>query len=286
MKKVFLTYHAVERIQERFPLFCDNFTVLKNWKKKASLDDLYPIFNELLAKSKENNSFLNNTTYMIHLYETYGYDVEYKMMEIPNEAIVLVLAKKRSENHFRIVTIVPDRFIPKSISTKYSDKKKKSEIKIQKVLDFHYDYEDSIKTFIQQENLEFDDIKSEDEMLSILIENGQHKKINDELNFVKMKDSLYTFSMGLDIKNVNKYDLFSKQQVDINFKKNFLNDYLNGSEKIKEFFKISNKCIVFKYQKNTEHLVVFMKSNRDIENKVKLFNKELLPILNLENENQ
>lgn len=148
--KFFLTNHAVERIRERFPVFCQDFPTLKNWTHSQGLDVLYSIFKKILKDCEENNSFLNNTNYMIHLYEKYGYDTEYKMLEIKNEAIVFVLAKKRSEKTFRIVTIVPDRFVPNVANKKFSDKKKKEEIQQERVLKMHEIYADSIKTFVDK----------------------------------------------------------------------------------------------------------------------------------------
>ncbi len=125
--QAFITIHAMERLQERFPQYCNKYDFIKTWRKGDSLESLKPFFNETIKTSKTNNSFVNNSRYMVHLYETYGYELEYKFMELQSERILFVLSKKRSEKSYRIVTVMIDKFGNLSNHKKYTKSKKEND---------------------------------------------------------------------------------------------------------------------------------------------------------------
>ncbi len=285
--KFFLTNHAVDRIKERFPMFCQEFSELKDWNIKDGLNNLYPIFTKIMEGCQENNSFLNNTLYMVRLYEKYGFDLEYKMMELKNESIVFVLAKKRSEKTFRIVTIVPNQFVPKVANKKFSDKKKKEEIIREKVLRVHDMYAESIKNFVQKKVVQKVDetFFDSEEAIKIAIANNQHKKINEEEFCSRYEDDIFTFKLiGDKIKDINKYHLFDKRnEPGLKIKKQFFNDFLDQKENIKLIIKFSNRVSVFEFT-HTEKIyhIVFLKNKNDLQDKVKPFNKKLMFLENLE----
>lgn len=120
--KYYLTYHAVERLKERFSLFCSKIPELKTWQKEQGLSHLKPLFDHMLAEATENRAYLNNTAYMIKLYDKYGYDAQYCFLEFRTADILFVLTKHRSENHYRLVTLMPTNFRPHIKNIKYSHK--------------------------------------------------------------------------------------------------------------------------------------------------------------------
>lgn len=117
-----ITYHAVERLQQRFGVFCSKIPLLKNWKREQGLSQLKPLFNHLLDLSDENKSYLNNSGYMLTLYEKYGYDNEYCFLEFKEENILFLLTKPRSSKDYLLVTLMPTEYRPSVKNIKYSGK--------------------------------------------------------------------------------------------------------------------------------------------------------------------
>jgi hypothetical protein len=135
--KYFITYHAIDRLKERFQSFYNKHEELKSWNKTDGFNKIKCLFDEWIFKSEENKSHLNNSVYMIKLYDKYGYDTEYKFLEYLQENIVFVLAKNRSENHFRLVTLMPTEFRPSIKNTKYNDKIKKEDKHNKFIMDWY-----------------------------------------------------------------------------------------------------------------------------------------------------
>ena len=104
MESVFVTNHVMDRLKERFSTFYNNNEILCNWKKEFGTNCLNKYFYNLLKNLNVNKSYLNNTIYMIHLYEKYGYDLEYQFIEYEAENILFILSKKRNEKFFKVVT--------------------------------------------------------------------------------------------------------------------------------------------------------------------------------------
>ena len=87
-KKIFFTWHAIERFKQRFSKECknirsDDFTDSEVRRK------MY----DLVYESKPDRSFLNNSIYMIKLYEKYGYDLDFAFLR--HENIIFVVKKER-----------------------------------------------------------------------------------------------------------------------------------------------------------------------------------------------
>lgn len=145
----FLTYHAIERFQERFPELAKESTKLKSWKRPQDVHTVKDFFDNLVSESEENRAYFNNSNYMINMYETYGYDTEYKFMENLKYGILFVIAKERHENHFRLVTIMPTEFRKKfSLNTiKYNEKEKKEDKKQKKILEVYDQYKKTTLSF-------------------------------------------------------------------------------------------------------------------------------------------
>lgn len=62
--KLGFTKHAKERFAERFP------------KKVVDGDVIRSLLNEY-QKAEPTKMFMNNTSFMVYMYETYGYDKDY-----------------------------------------------------------------------------------------------------------------------------------------------------------------------------------------------------------------
>lgn len=120
-----MTYHAVERLQQRFGAFCTEIPLLKNWKREQGLGQLKPLFNDMLDFAEENKSYQNNSAYMIDLYEKYGYDTEYCFLELKEKNILFILAKARSAKEYMLVTLMPMDYRPSVKNIKYAGKEEK-----------------------------------------------------------------------------------------------------------------------------------------------------------------
>lgn len=143
--KFTVTYHAIERLQQRFPKFCAKYPALSEWSYGRGINGVNRLLIQMLDEASENKSFINNTKYMVSLYEKYGYDVDYKMMELPNDGIIFVLTKPRNANLFIIVTVVPEEYIPRNTFTKYNKTKTKKTKDTEYMLGLYDDYHQSIK---------------------------------------------------------------------------------------------------------------------------------------------
>lgn len=134
-----LTYHAVERLQERFPHMCNYYPEMQNWTRKDGLSHLKSCFNDMLSYCEENKSYLNNTSYMVDFYDKYGYDCEYKFMELKQENMLFLLVKQRSENNYTMVTLMPTEYKPMAKNTKYKQHQTKKEKQNSDVQSWHED---------------------------------------------------------------------------------------------------------------------------------------------------
>jgi len=63
MQKHRFTHHALVRFKERF-------------KSRVENGDVAASFSRVFYRSKDCNSIYNNTRFMTHCYETYGYDTK------------------------------------------------------------------------------------------------------------------------------------------------------------------------------------------------------------------
>lgn len=123
-----LTYHAIERLQERFPQFCDDIIEFKNWNRSHGFSPVKYIFNQIFNDCNENKSYLNNTENMIKLYEKYGFESDYIFLELPKEDILFLLTKNRSEDIYTLVTIMPTSFRPLVKNIKYKAKTNENDL--------------------------------------------------------------------------------------------------------------------------------------------------------------
>lgn len=163
--KYFLTFHAVERLQQRFVKITNQNEKIKNWNRAyREIDSVKPVFDQLISDSVENKTFINNTRYMTHIYEKYGFDNEYKFLENQEHGILFVMKKPRGNNDFTLVTLMPTEYKHTNAlnTVKYNDKKKKSEIKKNSFLNLYnqvkktiYPFEnEDLNVFLRIRNLE------------------------------------------------------------------------------------------------------------------------------------
>lgn len=217
--KYFLTYHSIERFQERFPEITKDFPKIKSWSRIKGVDSVKDFFDKLIEDAEENKAYLNNTSYMINLYEKYGYDTEYKFMENINNGILFVMAKERNEKNFRMVTLMPTEFRKKhSLSNiKYSDKEKKEDKKNKKILEMYEDFKKTTYSF-------------ENETLSVF-ERIESLENQERFNILH-KDSLLSIIKAIDAKNY--YKILNGSRIFMS--KNFKYEY----EKENETFIVKN----------------------------------------------
>ena len=218
--KYFLTYHSIERFQERFPEIARNFPQIKTWSRVKGVDSVKEFFDKLIERTQENKAYLNNTNYMINLYEKYGYDTEYKFMENIDNGILFVMAKERNEKSFRMVTLMPTEFRKKhSLSKiKYSDKEKKEDKKNKKILEMYEDFKktsysfenESLSIFERIDDLEKQekfDVLYKDSLLSII-------KAIDEKKYYQVLDGKKIFmSQNLKYEYIKEKDIFIVKKI-------------------------------------------------------------------------
>ena len=135
--KYFLTYHAVERFQERFGALCAKIPQLKSWTREQGLTHIKPLFDKMIESSTENRSYINNTAYMVQLYEKYGYDEDYCFLEMQEADILFLLVKNRSEKIYKLVTVMPSEYRPGVKNIKFNQTLKKEEKFNKFVLDWY-----------------------------------------------------------------------------------------------------------------------------------------------------
>jgi hypothetical protein len=130
----YLTYHAIERIQERFGSLCVKHPQLKQWKRGDDVTVAKDTIDDFVRKAEENKSFINNTKYMVFMYEKYGYNTVFKFLEYKEEDMVLVMCQVPDKNVWRLVTAMPTSYRPLATSVKFN-KTDRIEVKKEKELD-------------------------------------------------------------------------------------------------------------------------------------------------------
>lgn len=108
MENFLLTKHAIDRLIERAPKVLDIWPYLKTWDRNKNPSNFIGAFNEILKKSSENKSIINNTGYMAsHHWDKYGFDSEFKFFENQDFGIKLVFVKNRGDINFNLATVAP-----------------------------------------------------------------------------------------------------------------------------------------------------------------------------------
>ena len=87
MRQHYFTTHAKDRFKER---------ILKN-----NDPDWYKLLLEDFNSAKIDKSFLNNSTMMLHLGETYGYDAK-REFRVSSKAVYIIDPKNNT-----VITIIP-----------------------------------------------------------------------------------------------------------------------------------------------------------------------------------
>lgn len=108
MENFRLTKHAIDRLIERAPKVLDIWPYLKTWDRNKNPSNFIGAFHEILEKSSENKSIINNTGYMAsHHWDKYGFDSEFKFFENQDFKVKLVFVKHRGEINFNLATVAP-----------------------------------------------------------------------------------------------------------------------------------------------------------------------------------
>jgi hypothetical protein len=132
-----ISYHAIERIKERFPVISMSHPEIKNWERAQGLNPVKPVIDTLIKSSEVNKSIINNTQYMVRLYEKYGYDMDYCFMENKKYDMVFVMTKPRDKSHYHIMTVMPGEYRPLAKNTKYLGKETKQNKTSQEMLNLY-----------------------------------------------------------------------------------------------------------------------------------------------------
>lgn len=212
----FLTYHAIERFQERFPEAIKDNNTVKNWKRPTDVNCIKHFFDDLLNESKENRSYFNNTKYMVNMYETYGYETEYKFFENLKLGVLFVIAKERNESHYRLVTVMPTEFKKKFALNhiKYNEKEKKEEKHQKKLLEIYDHFQQSTLTFENKNLSTIDRLTELEKQDNFTILYSQHLSefLNDLTKLLQQKNKKGTI---LEFKSKHYSYTFIKPQDDI-----------------------------------------------------------------------
>jgi len=148
-----LTFHAVERLQERFPQFCNNIIEIKTWERNQGFAPIKYIFNQIFEDCQENKSYLNNTENMLKLYENYGFNSDYVFLELKKENILFLLTKNRNEDVYNLVTIMPNSFRPLVQNVKYKAKPGNNELSNYEEIELEQHQPSYIDNIIMKEKL-------------------------------------------------------------------------------------------------------------------------------------
>lgn len=200
--KYFLTYHAVERLKERFSDFYNKHPELKKWSREKGVESVKKLFDDFLSKSNENKSYINNTMYMLKLYEKYGYDTEYCFKEYEKENILFILTKNRSDNHYKLVTLMPTEYRPSVKNIKYNNKQKKEDKHMKFVMDWYENLNVENKKLLKNNLNPIIECSSEiRRALSSLVVDGKTEVIrrlsnSKTLHSVIYNNTLYEFIYG------------------------------------------------------------------------------------------
>jgi hypothetical protein len=115
MENFRLTKHAIDRLIERAPKVLDIWPYLKSWDRNKNPHNFRGAFYEILEKSSENKSLINDTGYMAsHYWDKYGFDSEFKFFENQDFKIKFVFVKNRGELDFNLATVTPFHGVQKT----------------------------------------------------------------------------------------------------------------------------------------------------------------------------
>lgn len=90
MNKFFVTTHARDRFAERFGV------------KYGYSGDVREILKLLYEEAEENRAVLNDTAFMLHIHESYGFDKQYRFLV--HQDTVFVGVEDHEKNKVVIVT--------------------------------------------------------------------------------------------------------------------------------------------------------------------------------------
>lgn len=114
MKNFRLTKHAIDRLIERTPKVLDIWPYLKSWDRNKAPHNFIGAFREIMEKSSENKSIINDTGYMASYYwDKYGFDSEFKFFENQDFKIKFVFVRNKGEMDFNLATVTPFNGIQK-----------------------------------------------------------------------------------------------------------------------------------------------------------------------------
>jgi hypothetical protein len=178
----YLTYHAVERIQERFGALCMQHPQLKKWKRGDDILAAKDTIDDFVRKAEENKSFINNTNHMVFLYEKYGYDTVFKFLEYKEESMVLIMSQIPNKDVYRLVTVTPTSYRPLVSNVKYN-KTDRIEVKKEKELKSWY----GTLSPLAQQKLSL----SKDEQLDQMLKLAKHERRAVLIEHQPNKSSLY-----------------------------------------------------------------------------------------------
>lgn len=97
-QKIHFTTHAIERYRERFHAECKGKT------DGEIRRDMYG----MVCDSMPDRSFLNNSGYMIKLYEKYGYNLDFEFLRHQRQNIIFVIKKEKGERKRVLTCYSPD----------------------------------------------------------------------------------------------------------------------------------------------------------------------------------
>lgn len=108
--KYYFTQHAIDRLRERFPY------LKLEWNRKQ---ELFYQLNSLINEASEEKAWQNNSNFMMHIGEKYGYGSVNRFFANSKEGILFVVSDAN-----RVVTCYPIKFMftPRKKDWKKKDK--------------------------------------------------------------------------------------------------------------------------------------------------------------------
>jgi hypothetical protein len=113
--KFVFTHHFIQRLNQRFPNFTKNFPKIANYRVAIDNPNSFEIRNsldKLILEGHIQKSYLNNTTYMVYLYEKYGYNMDYLFVSYSPLDCVCVLVKNKIIDTYTVATILSAQAFP------------------------------------------------------------------------------------------------------------------------------------------------------------------------------
>lgn len=107
------THHYIERLNERFSTYCQGYEALYNYQSdNPNRPEIRKILDPLITQGSIEKSYLNNSVYMVDLYDKYGYDMDYLFICYEPLGILSVLVRNKDTTTYTAATVLNSPAFP------------------------------------------------------------------------------------------------------------------------------------------------------------------------------